>query len=42
MKKWPEANEESYGLYVGIPDVILEHASSTSKFLTESLSFDIT
>jgi hypothetical protein len=35
MKNWPGANEESYGHYVMIADVFLEHTSSTSKFLTK-------
>jgi len=43
MKHRPGENGESYGHYVTIPDVILEHANSTSKFLTGwSLSFDST
>jgi len=43
MKNRPGENEDSYGHYVTIPDVILEHANITSKFLREwSLSFDST
>jgi hypothetical protein len=35
MENWPGAIEESCGHYAMIPDVILEHASNTSEFLTE-------